>query len=129
MFSILCFLEILMLYKNFDPRAYLLCCRVFLFVCMCVCICMYMHVYLCKALRANPRLGAISSLRYYYYYYLLCIQGHVIFPGQETPKGTSPMENEHLPQSHLICLRCCEIFLLLKPRLWPLRDFNQTCWS
>ena len=30
---------------------------------------MYMHVYLCKALRANPRLGAISSLRYYYYYY------------------------------------------------------------
>ena len=38
-------------------------------VCVCVCICMYMHVYLCKALRANPRLGTISSLRYYYYYY------------------------------------------------------------
>ena len=52
-----------------------LCMCVCLYVCAHVCTWMYMHVYICKALRANPRLGALSSLRYYYYYmaYVLLI--------------------------------------------------------
>ena len=49
-------------------------CYVVVFSYLCVCA----YVYACKVLRANPRLGAISSLCYYYYYYYYYIASETV---------------------------------------------------
>ena len=40
-----------------------------LYPCVVIRVSLFVYIYICKAPRANYRLGAISSLSYYYYYY------------------------------------------------------------